>query len=329
MTSGRQATLPSSGPSQRHNPSGGLLADLLRRRVILVTGKGGVGRTSVAAALAGAAAQTGRRVLLGEIAGPEGGGSPLAQLFGRERFNPTPCEIAENLRACSLWAPTGHELFLRSVLPGGGLISLALRSKAIRTFMAAAPSLIEMGWFYHLLALLRAERPDETPQHELIVLDMPATGHALALTSLPAILHRMIERGPLVKALSDGQSYLNDPEKTAAWVVTLPEILPVSEAIELIAGLEKTAVPLGGVVLNRFPTDLFTPKEREYLGDVLTQQPLLGDLEFHRMARGREAEARLRERVDLPVLRIPELECDRDDFLSAITSGLRLGEVYS
>ena len=92
---------------------------------------------------------------------------------------------------------------------------------------------------------------------------MPATGHTLALTELPGILLKLIKHGPIPKALREGQSYINNPSKTSTIIVTLPEKLPISEAIELMEGLKETNVPLGGMILNRYPEDPFSSQERE------------------------------------------------------------------
>ena len=299
-----------------------MLESLLDKRIVLISGKGGVGRTSVAAAVAVAAARVGKRVLLTEIADMEQSASPLAQLFGRERLSTEPIQLAERLSACHLWAPKGHELFLRSILPGGALIAAALRSKALQTFLTAAPSFLEMGWFYHLLELLRAHTSEGQPTHELIVIDMPATGHTLALTGLPTVLNRLIQRGPIAKALVEGQAYMNDPQHAAAWVVTLPEILPVSEAIELVGGLRRTSVPLGCVVLNRVPTDPFTPDERDRLTALLDGKPVLGALDFHRVTRAREAAERLRSEVGLPLLELHEVIAEGEKLVGAMVDQL-------
>ncbi len=90
------------------------------------------------------------------------------------------------------------ELFAHSVLKVAALAKAAASSNALRRLMDAAPSFREMGLFYHLLTFLRGP-------HSLLVVDMPATGHTLALTGLPKLLQRVFPRGPIQHALKEGQ----------------------------------------------------------------------------------------------------------------------------
>jgi len=283
--------------------------DFLSRRIHMVTGKGGVGRTTIAAALAQAVAARGKRVLLTEIGDPEGGYSAIGRKFGRDQLTPDPEPLGpRGLQGCHVWATRGQELFARSVIPAGPLIRAALSSKALRKFVTAVPSLYELGVFFHLLTLLKAVRRDGRPEHEVIVADMPATGQTLSLTSLPEILLDALPEGPIPRYMREGQAYLNDPAKGVAWIVTLPELLPVTEALELVEGLEATHVTTAGILLNRIPEDPFEPDERDALETLLAQRPMHGELAFHRIGTAEAAEAKLRAGTRLPIFRIPELQ---------------------
>lgn len=281
--------------------------DFLSRRIHLVTGKGGVGRTTVAAAMAEAAAAHGKRVLLTEIGDPEGGYSAIGRKFGRDRLTPDPEPLGPpGLSGCHVWATRGHELFAHSVVPAGPLIRGALRSKTLRKFVTAVPSLYELGLFFHLLTLLQEENEHGDPEHEIIVADMPATGHTLALTSLPEILLDALPGGPIPRYMREGQAYLNDPAKGVAWVVTLPELLPITEALELIDGLKATHVLPAGVILNRVPEDPFEAEERAALETLLSDRPMHGALGFRQTGAARVALARLAEATEIPIYDLPE-----------------------
>lgn len=280
--------------------------DILSRRIHLVTGKGGVGKTEVAAALARAAAQQGRRVLLLDVGDSEAGESALGRLFGRAQLKIEPEQVAQRLWLGQLWAPSGHEGFLSSVLPKT-LVKGALRSKALRKFLEAAPSFYEMGLYYHLLMLLEARREKSAePLYELLVLDMPATGHTLALTDLPNQLEALMPVGPIAKALARGRAYMNDARQAAAWVVTLPESLPVQEALELVEGLRETQVHPGGIFLNRLPEQPIDAAAHQLLTGWLDPQRHHGALALRRLAAVRESEAQLLARADVPVIALPE-----------------------
>jgi len=288
--------------------------DFLSRRIHLVTGKGGVGRTTVSAALATAAAGHGKRVLLTEIGDPEGGFSAIGRKFGKEHLTPDPQPLGPpGLLGCHVWATRGHELFAHSVVPAGPLIRAALRSKALRKFVSAVPSLYELGVFFHLLRLLQARDAEGNPEHEVIVADMPATGQTLALTSLPEILLDALPDGPIPRYMREGQSYLNDPTKGVAWVVTLPEPLPVTEALELIDGLRETKITPAGVILNRIPDDPFAPDERDALEAVIATRAMHGELTFRQIGAARAAREQLRGSTDVPVFELPELADDAPD----------------
>ena len=95
---------------------------------------------------------------------------------------------------------------------------------------------------------------------------------------------------------------MNDPEKCLAWIVTLPEPLPVTEAIELVDGLHQTHVTTGGIVLNRIPPDPFSPAQREALAPVLARQAVQGSRAFRRTDAVAAARSQIAEATSLPVV---------------------------
>ena len=294
----------------------------LDKGVVLVAGKGGVGRTTMTASMARAAARAGKRVLVTEIGEPDGDYSPLARLYGRDSLPPRPREIEPGVKGCLLWSRAGHSLFLERVLPVPALVRAGMRSKSLGRLLDAAPSFNEMGVFYRLLNLIVAQRSDGSPEHELILLDLPATGHSLALTGLPEILLRLMPTGPIADLMREGQKYLYDPEHTAAFVVTLPETLPVTECLELIEGLRENRITVGMVIVNKVIEDRFDDAERALLDRVIGGKPLFGTNRYHTMAQIEHSIARLEDRSDVPLMTVPEFALVGDALIEAVAGTL-------
>ena len=269
-----------------HTHADSLVGNL--KRINLISGKGGVGRTTLAATLAKASAKQGKRTLLAELEDESGWDSSLARYFGRKHFQIEPHEIDKNLDAVCLSASVGQEKFLNGFLKLSSITQMVLGNQGIKWFLDGAPAFKEMGYFYHLLQQLK------NTDYECIILDLPATGHLIGLARLPNVLLKMMPIGAIADKLKEGQSYFYDKKQTAAWVVTLPQALPVSEAIELKDSLVKENIPVGGYVLNRAPFNPFTTEEEAILESMSTKSKthkLMIDLE--RVRRLREAEKRL------------------------------------
>ena len=264
-------------------------------------------------------ARSGRRTLVLEVAYDDISESALGARFGHRDLNEEAKFIGPNLWIGRLNASTGHALFLRTILPSKTLIHAALRSRAVSKFLMAAPSLHEMGVFYHLLTLLKRKRNDGGNAYESIIIDMPATGHTLALTGLPTILGRLIPKGPIAKAMEEGQGILNNPDLSAAWIVTLPEKLPVTEALELKQGLEDTQVPVGGIILNRMPDFGLTVAEVSRLNEHLVAQETFGALSVARAQAAHDVVGFVKASAALPLMIFPELTSE-DDVVEGMAS---------
>jgi anion-transporting ArsA/GET3 family ATPase len=282
--------------------------EILERRAVLVTGKGGVGKTAVAAGLAHVAAAQGKRTLVGEISYEPDATSPLARALGVEKTSTHATVVAPNLRAMLLTPTDGHVRFLRHALHVGVLADAAMKSAAIRRFLMAAPMLPEMGILYRILDLVREKRSDGSPEYEVIIVDLPATGHTLGLAQIPKAILGVIRSGPIATAVREGLELLEDPKRTTTIVVTLPEALPVSEAVELVRGLRAHDIPMSGIVLNRMPADPFDPAERHAIDPVVARAgPLLGARTLPRIDRAKAALARVKAEIGTVIACVGEL----------------------
>lgn len=265
------------------------------RKLVMVTGKGGVGKTTVAAALAEVAQEAGKRVLLAEVTPESTAQSNLLGIYGRP--NPKGEErvfLKPRMDGIRISPSFGHRRFLGDALKSNFLASAALRSAALNRFLMAAPSFPEIGMLYQLVSLLREDCFDH------LVVDLPATGHALGLVSLPKTVLRVLPKGVIRDALQEGLEVLTDPTRSGVVVVTLPEDMPVTEASELRQGLEDLSIDVCAMMLNRMPISPFSPEEQAAL-EAYLQDPnepkLLGSREFHRLLTAQEAQHSFRTKV--------------------------------
>lgn len=270
------------------------------KRLVLVTGKGGVGKTIIAAALAQAAHAAGRKVLLGEVASDLHVPSPLLGLFGHPKLRQEePVEMLPRLYGVRLSPSIGHKLFLRAALKVRILVDTAMKSAALTRFLMAAPTFPEIGVLYQLVAMLRED-------FDHFIVDLPATGHAIGLTALPRTVVRVVPTGLIGEAISEGLAALTDPARTGAVVVTIPEALPVTESSELIAAFQKYGIHVRAAILNQMPSDPFSAEERGALRDFMASsgKSLLGVRELRRLERAVEARESFRTLIPEAIRKI-------------------------
>lgn len=285
-----------------------ILDTVLTRRALLVTGKGGVGKTIVSAALGRVAASRGRRTLIAEISSDASVPSRVAEAFGRHLTGDEPTQVDRDLFVTLLTPSAGHRRFLEDVLPMKVLANAAMRSGAIRRFFAAAPAFGEMGVLYRLLDFARKRRPDGKFEYESVIVDLPATGHALALAQVPSTILRVIPNGPIGDAVREGVALLGNKEQTAALVVTLLEPLPVTESLELVEGIRKHDVPFAGVIANRVVKERFSAEELEALRGALEgKRPVLGSRLLGQAERSRALLESLARSFPHPMVLLDEL----------------------
>ena len=229
---------------------------LRNRRLLYVTGKGGVGKTTVAAALGLAAAEAGRRTIVCEVAEQD----RVSRAFRREGVSAeSEVQLADNLWAITIDPSQAVVEWLSKQLGGGAPLRILTRSHAFQYFVAAAPGakeLITIAKVWELAQLARWDPRNRT--YDLVVVDAPASGHGLAMLNTPRTFGEIARVGPIRRQAGKIQDFLADPERTAYLAVALPEEMPVIETLELgrklpdAVGMGLSAIVVNGVWPERF-----------------------------------------------------------------------------
>lgn len=243
---------------------------LLDRRLVLVSGKGGVGKTTLAATLGRLAAAQGRRTLLCEI---EGTGD-LAAALGLDALDYRPRLVRTGLFAMSMDLESQLDEYLRAYTRLPFLGRIGPLAKSLSFVATAAPGVQEM--------LVVGKLADETVRrYDLVVADAPATGHIVSHLTAPQIVGALARVGLIRSQTGRIAAFLSDPERTGLVIVTTPEEMPVGETLELAARVRhETAVDLAGVFVNRVRPVLFNRRE-EQVARRLARPTLSAVIERH------------------------------------------------
>jgi anion-transporting ArsA/GET3 family ATPase len=278
-------------------------------RVMIVAGKGGVGKTTVTATLATAAAGAGLSVLIVEVEGKSG----LAACFGRSPLGYEETELAPRVRGRTL---TPDEALV-DYLETHGLRRISkrlVRSGALEVVSSAVPGMKD------ILVLGKVKSLELERAADLILIDAPAAGHAITFLMSPRGLGDAVRVGPVSKQSTEVIEMLSDPARCQVMLVTVPEETPVNELVDTAFQLEdRIGVRLGPVVVNACYPDPGVPAsvdEIQRLADELgvfvsprEANDLVAAAEFRRERHGLQQEQadRLAARLPLPQVRLPFL----------------------
>jgi len=213
-----------------------ILAPLTSRELIVVTGKGGVGKSAVSAALGRLLASTGRQTLILEIDPREN----VHQMLAAPPSGGEVVRVAVNLYLQHLQPRTVLDQLVRERVRIDFLTKRVLESPVYHHFTEGAPGLRELAVLGHSLLLVQGRVPG-APAIDVVIVDAPATGHGVALLRAPRLVSEVIRQGPVANLTEEVAELVASPQRCGVVVVTLAEEMPVTEALELRADLE-TAV---------------------------------------------------------------------------------------
>jgi anion-transporting ArsA/GET3 family ATPase len=241
--------------------------NLSQLRCITVVGKGGVGKTSVSAALAVSLAQSGRRVLIAMCNAKD----RISYLMQTPPIGPEIRFIAPNIDAVNMEPAVALEEYGMMVLKVRALYKLVFENRLVRGFLRGTPGVEAWAMLgkaqYHVFETVQNGRP----RYDTVIIDAPATGHGLELLRVPKVILDVVPPGLMRHEAERAWNMLTDPKRSGVLIVTIPEELPANEAIELHQTLRsELQLPVAGLVVNMVLPPLFTKEQGEALAGLRT-----------------------------------------------------------
>jgi anion-transporting ArsA/GET3 family ATPase len=238
------------------------------RRFVFVTGKGGVGKTTVAASLARARSQSGQRVLLA-VTDPE----TYAELLPGARFEADPTPYATRLHTVHIEPEAALKEYGRLLIKPRLARQALFDNRYVQGFLTALPGLpqwavLGKAW-YHTV-----EELDGVPRFDGVIFDAPATGHAVEMLRLPRVITELAPASILRRDAELAWDMLRDPSASAIALVSLPEELPTNETLELAGRIRELGLTVSSVVQNRVRPLLFGQRERDALASLAELEPI-------------------------------------------------------
>jgi len=280
-----------------------------------VTGKGGVGKSTVAAALGLLAVRRGKKVLVCELNAHE----RVAPMLGAPPSGTSIREVLPGLWSVNVTPHEAMREYGLMVLKFRTIYEAVFENRVVRHFLRVVPSLAELVMLGKVLNEVRATE-NGRPRWDLVILDAPATGHAVQLLRVPAALLDTVPAGPLRSDAEWMNALLVDPRSTAVSIVTLPEEMPVNEAVDLDRQVRGVlGMPSGALLVNAMPEVRFAREERERLGLLAAAPSPLGPaaraarLQAIRAEQATRYLERARAALDLPAVILPLVATDRWD----------------
>ena len=279
---------------------------------MIVTGKGGVGRSTVSLALAFAAARSGKRTILCEVAAQE----HLSRVLHRGEVGFHEVEMEDNLWAISIDPDESMREYVLLQLKVKAMRDLLFRSRIFSYLAAATPGLKELVTIGKIWELALDERKIKSGnRYDLVIVDAPATGHGIGFLQTPRTFAGIARVGPMHQQAKTLDAFITNPKRTGVAIVALPEEMPVNETSLLERELtEEIGVSVDRIFLNALYPERFAPEEVERLRAAAEREDgavraacRAAVRESRRAAAQREQLRRLDEMTSAPIATLPYL----------------------
>ncbi len=279
---------------------------------MIVTGKGGVGKTTVSVALGMRAAAEGKRTIVCEVAAQEN----ASRMFEHTTVGFHEVELEENLWAISIDPDESMREYVLLQLKVRAMRDMLFRSRIFNYLAAATPGLKELVTIGKIWELAQLDRKVKSGRkYDTVIVDAPATGHGVGFLQTPRTFANIARVGPIHSQAQTLDNFITDHENTGVAIVALPEEMPVNESAALEHDLvEEVGVAVDRVYLNGLYPERFSKDEAERLGALAAAEDGAAKAaaraalsEFGRARSQRAQLARLRRRAQAPVKTLPFL----------------------
>ena len=221
--------------------------DIFDKRLLIVSGKGGVGKSTLCSAFALSASRVGKRVLVVEMEEKE----RISRLFGTPEVGYDGAFVHPNIFVRNLLPQLAMDEFVRSQVAVKAIARQILGSPIYKYFVSAAPGLKEFVTLGKIMMLEEEKDRRGRPKYDVIIVDAPATGHGVAFLRVPFATVDVLNVGWVKKQADRIIDLLTDPARTSLNIVTLPEEMPVNETIEMCQSVrELLHIPIGHIIIN-------------------------------------------------------------------------------